>query len=72
MLVGTKNGLSFINSKNDSITTFDTSTILNKDSGLSDFQVMAFFVYNNEVYCGTFRNGIYNNMLFKPYLTFQY
>ncbi|SEB07322.1 Two component regulator propeller [Flavobacterium gillisiae] len=59
VLVGTKNGLSFINSKNDAITTFDTSLILNKDSGLPDFQVMDFFVYKDEIYCVTFRLGVF-------------
>jgi len=58
VFIGTENGLSILNKVNDSITTFDTSTILNIQEK-PDFQVMDFFVYNKELYCGTFRTGIF-------------
>lgn len=59
VFVGTKNGLSFINTENDSISTIDTSTIIDLKSGKPDFQVMDFFIYKDELYCGTFRVGIF-------------
>ena len=59
VFIGTENGLSFINKTNDSISTFDTSHILNIDSAKPDFQVMDFFVYNNELYCGTYKTGVF-------------
>ena len=59
VFVGTKNGLSAINIATDSISTFHTSHIITKETGYSDFQVMDFFVYKEEIYCSTFREGIF-------------
>jgi len=58
VFVGTKNGLSVVHIKNNRISTFSTAHIINRD-GVNGFQVMDFFVYNNELYCGTFRSGIF-------------
>ena len=57
--VGTKNGLSIINTQNDSISTVATDGIINVRTGKPDFQVMDFFVHKDEVYCGTYRLGIF-------------
>lgn len=59
IFVGTENGLSIIDIKNDSISTIDTSNFLNEASGLPDFQVMDYFIYKDEIYCATFRIGIF-------------
>tara|TARA_R110001583_G_scaffold69696_1_gene197562 strand:+ start:3768 stop:6836 length:3069 start_codon:yes stop_codon:yes gene_type:complete len=58
VFVGTENGLSMINTKNDSISTFDTSSVFFSE-GINDFQVMDYFIYKDELYACTFRTGIF-------------
>lgn len=59
VFIGTEEGLSFINKNNDQISTFNSSNPLEKHTDLPNFQVMGFFVYNNQLYCGTFKRGIF-------------
>ncbi|NOR29008.1 MAG: hypothetical protein GQ540_10830 [Lutibacter sp.] len=58
IFIGTEDGLSIINTKNDNISTFDASGVLNRN-GVKDFQVMDYFVYKNEIYCATLESGIF-------------
>lgn len=51
ILVGAKNGVSIINLDDHKVETIKTEG--------ENFQVMDFFVYDDEVYCGTFREGIF-------------
>ena len=52
VFIGTENGLSLINKDDNSISTIETD--------IEDFQVMDFFIYEDELYCCTFNKGIYN------------
>jgi hypothetical protein len=64
ILVGTSNGLSIIDINSNKIFNF-----YNTDSKVP-FQVMAFFKFKGEVYCTTYRSGVFKIDLEKPKLTF--
>jgi hypothetical protein len=64
ILVGTSNGLSIIDINSNKI--FNFYNIDPKEP----FQVMAFFEYKGNVYCTTYRSGVFKVDLDKPKLTF--
>lgn len=72
VFIGTKDGISVLNTKNDSISTIKTTGFAINDIGEQNFQVMDFFTHKNEIYVGTFRHGIFkinlqNNQLKKVF-----
>lgn len=64
ILVGTSNGLSIID-----INTHKIFNFYNTDKN-ERFQVMAFFNYKGDVYCTTYRSGVFKVDIGKPKLTF--
>jgi hypothetical protein len=64
ILVGTSNGLSIIDINSNKIFNF-----YNTDKK-EPFQVMAFFNYKGDVYCTTYRSGVFKVDLDKPKLSF--